>query len=185
MPDPFVIGWDLGSVKNGWCAGDGSRVPAVGAFRLDRIERRDQIGHMGVQFKTAAMVVHRRFPEATHWISEGPLMLATDNRWTVERLMGLSAIVQTIGVSLGKRCRMIDPGEAKQAFMARRRSPDPKADMVAMALQLGIPLPEHESQGRSDIADAAAVWKFGLRWAGSPHATAWDGAVSRRAGGLL
>lgn len=182
MGDPFLIGWDLGTRKNGWCAGSGDKIPQAGGFRLSPISGPDELGDMGAEFQGAVMAVHNRFPHATHWISERPLLVATDNRWTLERLMGLSCLVQTIGRKLGKVCKMVDNGSAKLEFAGRGASKD---DMVAMALKLGIVLPELDADGREDAADAAGVWKVGIRLYARQHLQRLDTAIYRRRGGLL
>ncbi|HEY5409273.1 MAG TPA: hypothetical protein VIJ94_00975 [Caulobacteraceae bacterium] len=189
MSDPFLIGWDLGTARNGWCAGGGESTPVAGGFRLGRVTP-DEIGDMGCEFSARVMDVSKRYPQATHWISERPLlfMRATDDRpyaddrFKVERLMGLSCLLQTIGRKLGKVCKMVEPGSAKMEFAGRHASKDM---MVEMALALGIELPEHDADGREDAADACGVWKVGLRLFARHHLQRFDGAIYTRRGSLV
>lgn len=190
MAEPWLIAWDLGTQRNGWAAGPADRLPSVGAFRLTRImDTGDQIGLMGSEFTDKVLAVHRRFPEATHWVSERPLLITTaskhrppDDRFKCERLMGLSCLLQTMGTRLGKVCRCVEPGTAKLDFAGRNATKD---QMVAMALALGIPLPERDVDGREDVADAVGVFKVGVRLFARNHLNLWDGAIYRRRGGLL
>lgn len=193
MSDPFLIGWDLGTARNGWCAGSGEKLPAVGAFRLTKIEDAQpicQIGDMGAEFTSAVLHVHERFPQATHWVAERPLLITqpsagrpyADKRFNLERLYGLSCLLQTLGRKLGKVCAMVEPGQAKLEFAGRGATKD---QMVAIAERLGIPLPKFDTDGREDIADACGVWKVGVRLFARRYLHLWDGAIYRRRGELL
>lgn len=184
--DPFVIGWDLGSQRNGWAAWGGVGVPIAGAFRLDRVTP-EQLGDMGVQFKTRVLEVHRRFPQATHWVSERPITKPTDVLFTQERLMGLSCLLQTIGRSLGKVCRMVDNGAAKREWAGRGPdgSPATKDMMIAIAERVGIELPLTDADGREDAADACGVLKVGVRLFARPYLERLDRAVYGSRGALI
>ena len=176
-----IVGWDLGSRLCGWAVSDGERLPVAGAFRLERCTP-EAIGDMGAEFSTRVLEIHKQFPGSTHWVSERPLLVSTDLRWTLERLYGLSMLLQTMGRKLGLVCAMVEPGSAKLEFAGRNASKD---DMVAMAERLGIVLPAHKADGREDAADACGVLKVGIRLFARKHLAQWDRAVYRRRGGLL
>jgi len=176
-----LIGWDLGSAKCGWAAGAGDTVPVASGFRLDPITPAE-IGDLGSQFTDRVMAVHKRFPKATHWISERPLLVPTDHRFTLEQLMGLSFLLATLGRRLGKTVKLVENGEAKMALAGRHASKD---DMVRMAEHLGVKLPVQKVDGREDAADAVGVWLVGIRLYARQHLTRWDQAIYSNRGGLL
>lgn len=176
-----VIGWDLGSQRCGWAACDFERPPIAGAFRLAHCTP-DTIGDMGSEFTDQVMDVHRRYPGSTHWVSERPLLRPVDNRFKVERLHGLSFLLQTIGRRLDITCRMVEPRDVKSEFAGRHASKD---QMVAMALKLGISLPEKLVDGREDAADAVGVLKVGVRLFARNYLEKWDQAIYSNRGHLL
>jgi hypothetical protein len=176
-----IIGWDLGSHLCGWAVTDCERLPVAGAFELDRCTP-ETIGDMGAQFSRCVMEIHGRFPGSTHWVSERPLLTPTDLRFTLERLYGLSMLLQTIGRKLGLQCAMVEPGTAKAEWAGRNASKD---EMIAIAVRMGIQLPKAKANGREDAADACAVAKVGVRLFARQHLMRWDQAVYRRQGGLI
>lgn len=177
----MLIGFDLGSAKCGWCAGTGETAPLAGGFRLDPVTP-ETLGNLGAQFTDHVLKVHRQFPSATHWLSERPILKPTDVRWTLERLMGLSFLLLTLGTRLGKITKLIDSGESYRQFGVK---PGDKDGMVLVAERIGIVLPPVKADGREDAADAAGVWSVGVRLFARPYLERLDRAVYGSRGGLL
>lgn len=176
----MLIGWDLGPNLCGWAAGDGSRKPVAGAFKL---EEGEDLGELGVEFRNHVLAVHRRF-HATHWIVEAPLVIPRrDKLITLRQQYGLSMLLMTLGVSLGVVRRFVDHEEIKRDWAG-----DPKADkddMIRMCDRVGITLPKTKAAGKADAADAVGAWKVGVRLYARQHLARWDQALYRRQGALV
>lgn len=187
----MIIGWDLATKLNGWCAGNGSCPPQAGAFEL---HRREVPAELGVDFKLHVLQIHERFP-ADFWAVEEPFMTKIDQVWKVQRLMGLWFLLHTLAGSLGIECRSVDQDVVKREWggkagklpgeTAEQRRRRHKLLAVEMAEGMGILLPATESRGRFDAADASGVWKWGLRAAGNPNWRRWDMVVHGHRGALI
>jgi hypothetical protein len=186
-----IIGWDLATKSNGWCAGEGDKPPTAGAFTL---VNREIPADLGCEFKGHVLALHRRFP-ATLWAVEEPIMKPTDDRWTVSRLMGLWFLLHTLAGSLDIECISVDQGVIKSEWggfagklpgetspQRRRRH---KQLAVEMAEKMHIVLPASEAKGRFDAADAAGCWKVALRKSKSPYWQRWDMLVHGHKGALI
>lgn len=187
----MIIGWDLATKLNGWCAGDGSAIPIAGAFLLTR---REVPAELGCDFKSHVLSIHRAYP-ADFWAVEEPFFTPHDDRWTVQRLMGLWFLLHTLAGSLGIECASVDQGEVKaewggfagkikgESSAQRRRRHKQLA--VEMAERMGIVLPSSEAAGKFDAADASGVWKWGLRKSKNPRWQRWDMVVHGHRGALI
>jgi len=187
----MVIGWDLATKLNGWCAGDGTCPPTAGAFEL---HNREVPAELGNEFKAHVLRIHGLHP-ADRWFVEEPLLTPTDDKWTVLRLNGLCFLLHTLAGALGLECRNVDQGTVKAEWggfagkikgetrdQRRRRH---KKLAVEMAERMHIALPATESAGKFDAADAAGVWKCGLRLSRAPTWQRWDMLVHGHRGALV
>lgn len=174
----MIIGFDLSTHLCGWCAGDGSTIPTADAFRLQ--EQRD-LGLLGCNFQQQVLSLHARFP-ASVWALEKALLMPHDNLYTLERQYGLAMILMVLARKLGITCRRYGVAEVKKEFAGKNAT---KPEMVAMAVKLGIALPRRANEGREDAADAAGVWRLGVRDFAKQHIQRWDAAIYGSRGALL
>jgi hypothetical protein len=174
----MLVGFDLSTKRNGWCAGDGSILPTAGAFIL---KERENVGQMGVEFQRHVLAIHERFP-ATHWVIEESILTPRDQHWTLLRIYGVAFLLCVLGEKLGVECKFVHWSSVKAEFAGVRAKKD---DMIAMCERLGIALPPTKEAGKGDAADAAGVWKVGVRLFARQHLTRWDQAIYRRQGGLI
>lgn len=176
--EPIILGLDLSTKLNGYCAGPGNRTPVAGAFEL--FERRD-LGRLGCEVQDNILRLHRRFC-ATHWIVEAPLLTPRDHLWTLRRQYGVSFLVATLATKLKVVCEFVAYDEIKAELGGRGASKD---DQVAAALRIGVSLPDTIEGGRRDAADGVGAWKIGVRKHAKHHLQHWDQALYSGIGGLL
>lgn len=176
----MIIGWDIATRLCGWCAGTGETVPVAGAFRL--LTEYPDCGKKAAEFRYRVLQIHGRFP-ATHWLMEGPLLLPSDKLSTLRQIYGLEWQLEAIAYELGIKCEERPPGDVKLELAGNRKAT--KEDMIAMALKIGVTLPETLDLGRKDAADATGAWKLGVRLYAPKLSPEWDRRLYSARGALL
>lgn len=173
--------FDIATRLTGWCSGTGEVRPEVGAFRFPHLG--DDLGELGLRFDEFLDIHFDRF-QPTSVGYESPILKPTDDLLKVRRIYGMGMVLETACARRGVPVWEKDLRDLKKELTGNIHAD--KADMVEMALLLGIDLPPSKAEGQEDAADALAGWLIGIR-ALNPQASArWDAAIwSKGRGGLL
>lgn len=186
----MILCLDLATRLNGWCAGDGSKVPACDAFKLD--QHGEDIGAMLAELDAKLCALMDRFSPALVCY-EAPILPQNRRKGDGGAVMG-SLLVRRKLMSLGSfveyRCHMRGVSCAEAGVQAIKRelggkSHASKDDMVAAALKCGVPLPETEAAGRKDAADAFGIWLLALRHTDKARSAEWDRRLYSSRGALF
>jgi Holliday junction resolvasome RuvABC endonuclease subunit len=105
-----------------------------------------------------------------------------DTRHTLLRSYGVFFLLCTLAAKMDIPLRHFDVAEVKLELGSRKND---KADMIRMAIRMGVVLPKTAAAGRDDAADAAAVWKCLIRLFAKQHLEKLDRAIYSNRGGLL
>lgn len=184
----MIIGLDLATRLNGWCAGDGASIPSAGAFLLPQVE--EDIGRMLCQLddEIAALI---DWHKPTLVIFEAPILPSRGRKGNSvmgstlvrRKLMNLTGHVEFMCTRRGIECREADVQRIKRE-LAGFASAD-KRDMVAAAQKVGIELPITKAAGQEDAADAFGAWLLGLRYKDGALSARWDSKLYGSRGALL
>jgi Holliday junction resolvasome RuvABC endonuclease subunit len=183
MVDAVVLGLDQGVTLTGWCVGDGSSTPAVGAWRFDDLAA-DDLAALGGRYLAQLRALNLAHGP-THCIYEAPFIdRYRDHVLSLRRRFGVDMLLEVFCAEQGIICE-----EAPFGALKKELGGSPKAtkdDVVAGALRLGVALPKTKADGREDAADAAAAWLVGIRCYARQRLPNIDKRLyGRRAGGLI
>lgn len=194
----MIVGWDLAPRKCGWCAGDGSKVPLAGGFRLPGIG--SNFGELLEALRVGVETVHDRFEPDVVMIEgailpsgHGTAVMGSTEQRRIQMAQG--PFVEWLILDRARRrqraiiCQEADPYEVKYALTGSKRpgrnSDEQKAAMVAAAEKIGVSLPAQKVDGREDAADAVGAWLVGVRYHAKTYLPHWDRLVFSRRGALL
>ncbi len=188
----MILAFDLAPRKCGWVAGDGSKVPDAGGFRIPGVG--DDLGELLDVLDSHATRLFDRY-QPTRTIQEAPILPSQygDDPATRGSVMGsllqrrgqfcMGPHIEFMSRRRGVAYHECDIYDVKQALTGSKKAQKP--DMVRMALKLGVTLPELLVEGREDAADALGVWLVGVRFYAKEFAPAWDRRVYSPLGALL
>lgn len=159
----MLLGLDLASRLTGYCAGSGRELPEAGVWEFPKVD-----GDYGLLLKTLEEylgVCFRRF-SPTCVAYESPILITRgrgggygDNLGRLRLLYPLSAFVEWFCRKADVECYEVSLHDVKREITGNALAP--KGDMVAVARNVGIKLPE--GPGCEDAADAFAIWLMLLR----------------------
>lgn len=189
----MLLALDL-ATTTGWCAGDGSSLPALGAVTLPKSGEEN-----GPYFDFFFRWMHAKItelqadaaietspgdfgprsvdPKALICAIEAPLLPparydAEKNKWvrttnlaTTRKLQGLAGFAETICFQRNVLCEEVYGSQVKAALGSGRNE---KPDMMAAAKRCGLNPPTH------DAADAFGVWVLMMRAYARHHQHQWD-----------
>lgn len=182
----MLIGLDLASRLTGWCAGDGSGVPEVGAWPLEEVK--GDYGFLLWQLDQYLTVAFNRF-NPTALAYEAPILIARgkgkrqygDKLSTLRLLYPMGAYVELFGRRAGVPVYEVTVSEIKREVTGNSYAP--KDDMVAAARHCGLQLPT--GPGAMDAADAWGAWLLLLRSTDKARSLEWDKRIYTPRGALL
>lgn len=185
-----LLGLDLASRLTGFCVGDGSAVPEVGAWEMPRARTDDgyDYGRLLAGLEDYLDIPFKRFRiEAVAY--EAPILITRrgDNRPYVDNLnklrllYPLGAFVEWYCFRAGVPCYEVTVQSIKSEVTGNHIAP--KGDLVAVAKQCGLRLPD--GPGIEDAADAWGAWLLLLRATDKHMSAAWDQRIWTPKGALL
>lgn len=190
----ILLGLDLASRLTGWCVGDGSSVPACGAWSFPPVKAEDGSHDFGLLLATLDEYLtncHARRPfEAVSY--EAPILVfqrrgpdgavaRNDNLGTLRLLYPLGAFVEYWCHIRSIPCFEVSVQAIKKEVGGHRHAA--KADLVFVAERAGLKLPP--GAGREDAADAFGAWLCLLRHLHSARSADWDRRIYSPRGALL
>ena len=172
----MLMAFDIANTT-GWCAGDGSEVPASGVVTLPTPSDKDELGPVFDYWdKWLGQHLDEWKPERV--IYEAPTLprptvnpvtgkaVQTTTLATTRRLYSMQAFLEVQCIRRGIPCFEAYLQTVKKELTGNGRAD--KADMVAMAKRCGLNPKSH------DEADAFAVWLVAVRYYAKQHQEFWD-----------
>lgn len=167
-----ILAFDL-ATNTGWVAGDGSRDPVFGHFRLPATG--NDVGRFLCEARAFFAVLIDRFaPDVV--IFEMPIMGLVMTPAVSRKLHGLAGVLEMLCHDRGIDCREVPPATAKKRLTGSGRAKKPQMILAGRALGLAI-----ETE---DEADALACWLCGVEHY-SDHWPAWAERLKRGEDGFL
>lgn len=183
----MLLGLDLASRLTGWCAGDGTSIPACGAWEFERVD--GDYGWLLDQLDQHLQVSIDRFkPEAVAY--EAPILIARgrggaivgDTLSKLRLLYPLGAHVEFVCRRRGIQCFEVGVKAIKKEITGNAHAE--KGDMVAIAKKCGLKLPI-KSRGEDDAADAFGAWMILLRHFNPALSDHWTKRIYSPRGALI
>lgn len=182
----MLLGLDLASRLTGWCAGDGSGVPEVGAWTFPPVD--GDYGLLLATLEDYLDVAFGRFAP-TEVAYEAPILIARgkgkrrygDKLSTLRLLYPMGAFVEWYCRRAGTPCYEVTVSEIKREVTGNSYAA--KDDLVAVARHCGLQLPPGESA--KDAADAWGAWLVLLRTTDKALSAAWDRRIYTPRGALI
>lgn len=171
---------DTATRRTGWTSGTGECLPDCGAFLFPQVG--DDLGWLGECFESALNYhVERYRPVAIGY--ESPIHKPTDALLTMRKLYGMGFQLETFCRRRGIHCFEKDCRDIKREMTGNRNAA--KADMVHVALKIGMSLPDTKESGREDAADSLGGFVMSLRDINPALSRRWDSLIWGRRGALL
>lgn len=157
-----LLAFDL-ATNTGWAAGDGTKLPVVGHFRLPATGH--DVGRFLVSARDYYGVLISRFqPDVV--LFEMPILGTVVTVAVTRKLHGIAGQLEVICLDRGVPCREVAPSTAKKRLTGSGRAKKP--EMIHAARRLGIDI---ETE---DEADAVAVWLCGVHHYSPDLWPEWD-----------
>lgn len=188
----MIIAYDL-ATSTGFCVGDGSGRPRVGALRGPTTG--DDVGAFLAWFRDyfvatigPAAVKCREAGTSLLVIFEAPILLdgGKTNIHTTRKLQGLAGVLEMVchdakAVGLPIEVREVHLQTVKKELSGSGRAS--KGEMVVAARAAGIEIsPGKEGE---DEADAFGVWLTAIRYHRPEHLARWDRIINPGRGSLV
>ena len=176
----MIWGLDTATRCTGITAGDGAKMPAVGAWFFDYCG--DDYGLLLAEFDRCLTDLETRMGTPRVVIYEAPIApLPRDKLMTLRKLYSMGPYLELWCRGRGVRCEEAGNQALKKRLTGNHRAE--KAMMVEMCRRLGVPLPRGDAA--KDAADSFAAWLIGVTHHARQHVTAWDQALYSRRGFAL
>lgn len=186
----MIIAYDL-ATSTGFCMGDGSGRPRVGALRGPSTG--DDVGEFLAWFRDYfvgtigdAAVRSRTAGTRLLVVFEAPILMSTQNINVTRKLQGLSGVLEMVchdakRVGLPVDVREVNIKTAKKELTGNGNAE--KGDMVLAARAAGIEI----SSGKEgeDEADAFGIWLTAIRYHRSEHLPKWEALIHSKRGSLV
>jgi Holliday junction resolvasome RuvABC endonuclease subunit len=173
-----LLGLDLATRRIGWCVGTGEIRPAAGTWRYDHVG--DDLGLLAEMFMRDLDALADQH-QPTHIVYESPILLPSDRLLPLRKIYGLGMQVEHWGRRNNVHVSEEGPRALKKLLTGNHKAK--KEDMVAVAIRMGISLPDGESA--KDAADAFACWLCAVQHYAKPFLPRWDALLYGSRGGLL
>lgn len=175
----MIWGLDTASRCTGIAAGDGSTMPAVGAWTFDHCG--EDYGQLLWDFDRELEKLAGRLPP-TIILYESPIPpMPRDKLATLRKLYSMGPYVELWAKKRGVPYEEVSAIKLKKSLTGNHLAS--KDEMVAMCRRLRVPLPAGDAA--KDAADAFAAWYYGVQHHARQHVTAWDQAIYSRRGYAL
>jgi len=157
-----LLAFDL-ATNTGWAAGDGSKLPVIGHFRLPATGH--DVGRFLITARDFYGVLITRFnPDLV--LFEMPVLGTVVTVAVTRKLHGMAGQLEVVCHDRGVPCREVAPATAKKQLTGSGRAKKPQ--MIIAARSLGLKI---ETE---DEADAVAVWLCGVRHYSPDLWAEWD-----------
>ena len=172
----MLLAFDIANTT-GWCAGDGSELPASGVVTLPTPEDKDDLGpvfdfwdrwlgkHLDEWEPTRVLYEAPTLPRPTIDPRTGKAVQRTTTA-TTRRLYSMQSFLEVQCLRRRIPCFECPIQSIKKELTGNGRAQ--KDDMVLMAKRCGLNPKTH------DEADAFAVWLMGVRYYAKEHQQMWD-----------
>lgn len=177
----MMWGFDIATRSTGWCAGDGSGRPVLGAFQYQHVNV--ELGRLAVLWEEDLDRLALRFGKPRVVAYEKPILTPRDTCLPLRKIYGMGMQLERWCLERGVLCVEVSLYDIKLRVAGRKKAEkDELVHVVRDKLQIAVP----EGEQRKDACDAFGAWLCGcVDHYAKEHRPRWDAALYGQRGALL